>query len=407
MQFHGACVSSPIMSSFNILLERSVASLHALRQTQIDTYAAYSRITLWTFDLLINLDREQELIWSEGLRASSLLYYAVRYPVIARQIFYVCYTGMEYVSQVRYPFVLGSKVLNCKIADVQTLIAHCNLWYQFVSVWSLLIPRVAIALSFILRVYAVMHGGRFYVAILSFLGLFSSVLDIVQIKQISCTEMSNPLGESQPKPCPSDAAPKLKVNSSLTKPPLAFVMTFISLIVFDVIACTLILWKMVEVIRQQGGFRTVRRLADGSIATLIIQNGALYFIIITGIQLGAVILYFLPQPSGPLKLIIFKGLYSTVLNDYTLIISTILVARLILDLKGYFRRTSRPGIEAEPYLTSLSFAENGTELGVSTGQRTTISGQWVHGLVRDFEGSNAVGARETRSMSEMGDVGRR
>ncbi|KAF9554679.1 hypothetical protein CPC08DRAFT_712689 [Agrocybe pediades] len=231
------------MSSFNILLERSVASLHALRQTQINTYAAYSRITLWTFDLLINLDREQELIWSEGLRASSLLYYAVRYPVIARQIFYVCYTGMEYVS-------------------------HCNLWYQFVSVWSLLIPRVAIALSFILRVYAVMHGGRFYVAVLSFLGLFSSVLDIVQIKQISCTEMSNPL---------------------------SFVMTFISLIVFDVIACTLILWKMVEVIGQQGGFRTVRRLADGSIATLIIQNGALYFIIITGIQLGAVILYFLPQ----------------------------------------------------------------------------------------------------------------
>ncbi|KAF9563549.1 hypothetical protein CPC08DRAFT_721517 [Agrocybe pediades] len=275
------------MSSLN-----GVASLNALRETIELKAKVHPTSALWIFDILINLDREQELIWSEGLRASSLLYYALRYPH-------------------------GAYIAGIDRGLIQPI--SCNLWFKLISACSFLIPRVAICLL------AVTHTP--YVA--------QYPLSYVQVKQIDCTLQSMQL-------------------------------------VFDVIASTLILWKMVEVISLQGGFRTLRSMANGSIATLIIQNG---------MQLGAIIIYF-----GP---------YSTVLNDYTLIISTTLVARFILDLKGYFRRASVQG----------TMNGNRTEFAVSTGQHTTVSGQWVHDLLRDFEGPNVVGARETMTVCEVGDIG--
>lgn len=51
----------------------------------------------------------------------------------------------------------------------------------------------------------------------------------------------------------------------------AFVMTFLSLIAFDVIATILIIWKLVDVIKQQRG------LLNGSVASLILRSGG-YFI---------------------------------------------------------------------------------------------------------------------------------
>ncbi|KIJ25337.1 hypothetical protein M422DRAFT_50814 [Sphaerobolus stellatus SS14] len=74
------------------LAARAVQSIHVLREKQVDTLATYSRITLYVYDILLNIDREKALIWKEGLRPSSLLYYLVRYPVIAKQIYFLLST---------------------------------------------------------------------------------------------------------------------------------------------------------------------------------------------------------------------------------------------------------------------------------------------------------------------------
>lgn len=39
------------------------------------------------YDILINLEREKRLVWDAKFRASSVLYYVLRYPVIAFQVF--------------------------------------------------------------------------------------------------------------------------------------------------------------------------------------------------------------------------------------------------------------------------------------------------------------------------------
>ncbi|KAF8995710.1 hypothetical protein BDQ17DRAFT_1365344 [Cyathus striatus] len=269
------------------IFAQAAESIHKLRQTQINTYAAYSHITLYAYDILLNLAREKQLIWADPFRFSSILYYFVRYPVIAKQIF--------------------SLFSNPHMKD-------CDTWYRFTSAITLVIVRIAIVVSFVLRVYAVMERGIFFVCVLSILGLLAVVLDVVQVTELSCTETSNPL---------------------------AFMLTFISLIVFDIIAMILLTWKTASVVRLQGG---VKQLGSESVVWLIMKNGTLYFIVITGIQLGAVVLYFLPQ-----------GLYSTVLNDYTLIISSILVSRFLLDLR--FMSSSRADDRFHSTrFTSLHFA---------------------------------------------------
>ncbi|TFK35375.1 hypothetical protein BDQ12DRAFT_737650, partial [Crucibulum laeve] len=315
------------MPSLIALVARATTSLHAHRQTQISAYATYSRITLYAYDILLNLSREKELIWKEGLRPSSLLYYAVRYPVIAKQIFYLFYS--------------------------RTHISHCDSWNQFTFTVSILITRIAIVISFILRVYAVMNGALFFVAVLTILGLLSTALDIVQVKELSCTQASNPFNHD------SDVCYSR-----------AFVLTFLSLIVFDVTATTLIVWKLVAVIKLQGG---LKKLGSESVVALIIRSGTLYFIIITGIQLGAVILYFLRFS---------QGLFSTVLNDYTLIISSILISRFLLDLRSMSSGVHR---SEDDRLPSLQFASR-HDRTTSNGEQTDASEHWMS-FVKDFEGT--------------------
>jgi len=42
---------------------------------------------LLAYDILLNLGREKRLVWEESFRISTVLYYILRYPVIAFQVF--------------------------------------------------------------------------------------------------------------------------------------------------------------------------------------------------------------------------------------------------------------------------------------------------------------------------------
>ncbi|KAF9262191.1 hypothetical protein L218DRAFT_451466 [Marasmius fiardii PR-910] len=67
----------------------TATSVHRARQTQVNQFANISRITLLLYDIIINIDREKRLVWDAKFRASTVLYYILRYPVIAFQFFTV------------------------------------------------------------------------------------------------------------------------------------------------------------------------------------------------------------------------------------------------------------------------------------------------------------------------------
>ncbi|KAI0342659.1 hypothetical protein BDW22DRAFT_131793 [Trametopsis cervina] len=73
---------------------------HKLRQTQVNEFANVSRITILLYDILINLEREKRLVWDAKFRASSVLYYVLRYPVIAFQVFTIFESHIT--SQLRF-----------------------------------------------------------------------------------------------------------------------------------------------------------------------------------------------------------------------------------------------------------------------------------------------------------------
>ncbi|PPR08184.1 hypothetical protein CVT24_001534 [Panaeolus cyanescens] len=248
---------------------------------------------------------------------------------------------------------------------IETNWLSCDALNRFTFTISIILTRIAIVISFILRVYAITDRSIFFMSFLSILGLLSTALDIVQVKELSCTQKSNPLGNCDPH---KSSSRKFTIHSTLTV--AAFVLTFISLIVFDVVATILLIWKLANVVKLYGG---IRKLGSESVVGLMMRSGTLYFAVITGIQLGAVILYFLPQ-----------GLFSTVLNDYTLIVSSILISRFLLDMRSMSEAQTHKESFQSTQLPPLQFAP-----GNRRGESTTVHGDTTHSygrsFLRDFE----------------------
>ncbi|TFK86297.1 hypothetical protein K466DRAFT_587350 [Polyporus arcularius HHB13444] len=239
-------------------------------------------VTLLAYDVLINLAREKRLVWDETFRPSSVLYYLTRYPVVAYQIFNVVYTPT-------------TPQFTWFISLVLTRFAICGASTPKSQSLIVLIQRRSCAASFILRVYAVMpHNllGLLLAVSLALIGVLIIALDIWQDVEASCTQASNPL----------------YVDPT--------VLTFLSLICFDVLTTAVLTWRMARMIDFGGGLKS---LNSQKITKLFVQSAELVHSTITGLQLGGVILYF--------------GVYSTVLNNYTLLLSSILVSHFLLNLR--------------------------------------------------------------------------
>ncbi|KAE9410086.1 hypothetical protein BT96DRAFT_931551 [Gymnopus androsaceus JB14] len=236
----------------------SAALQHKLIKVRINDYAAYAKLTLLMYEIVINLGREVKLVWSTSFRWSNVIYFMNRYPVVAFQLWSVCYTTST-----------PQPIQNLNLGT------SCDALYQFFWYASFIPTRAAITASFALRVYAIMEGGLVFVVILSVLGMAIVGLDIWQGVQSSCTESSNQL-------------------STIT--------TFVFLACFDVLSTVLVTIRMIKTIRWSGGFRA---LDSQHIAGYILRS--------------AIALYF--------------GLYSLVLNNLMLVLSSIMVARFLLDLR--------------------------------------------------------------------------
>ncbi|GJE94550.1 hypothetical protein PsYK624_107200 [Phanerochaete sordida] len=145
-------------------------AIHAAMESHVNKCAAYSRLALLAYDLLLNTGREVDLVWRQKWRASTAIYFFLRYPVIAFQIFNV------YASAYTTP--------------------HCDALYRFTWAFSILLTRVAITASFALRIYAILDLSRIAFAIaagLGLVGLTAIGLDIWQDIQVSCSTSSNPI----------------------------------------------------------------------------------------------------------------------------------------------------------------------------------------------------------------------
>ncbi|KAJ3929409.1 MAG: hypothetical protein NXY57DRAFT_963636 [Lentinula lateritia] len=102
-------------------------------------------LAVLAYEILINLGREVDLVWSANFRWSNVIYYMNRYPVVVFQVWELCY----------------------KTSTPQLF------WYT-----SFIPTRAAITASFALRVYAIMDGRLLFVVILSALGVAIVGLDV-------------------------------------------------------------------------------------------------------------------------------------------------------------------------------------------------------------------------------------
>jgi len=261
------------------------------------------------------MSREIDLVWRQKWRASTVIYFFLRYPVIAFQIFNV------YASSYTTP--------------------HCDALYRFTWAFSILLTRVAITASFVLRIYAILGLSRiaFFVgAGLGLVGLSTIGLDIWQDIQVSCSTSSNPIST---------------------------VLTFFLLAAFDVLTTAILLVRTVVLIRQEGW----EMLKGQGLLALIINQGLVYFFTVATVQVIVIVLYYLPQ-----------GVYSLVLNNYALLISSILLSRFLLDLREMHTHPNSTLHDAET-LTAPKFSPIG---GSTIRLSSRDSREPTPEIVRDF-----------------------
>ncbi|KAE9394488.1 hypothetical protein BT96DRAFT_998492 [Gymnopus androsaceus JB14] len=254
---------------------RAALTAAAEEEIRVVNYANYAKTTVLAYEILINLGREVDLVWSAKFRWSSLIYFMNRYPVVAFQIWELCYST-KIPQYVRF--------------------FPCDAWYSFFWYASFLPTRAAITASFALRVYAIMDGNLMFPVVLSLLGIAVIGCDIWQGVQSSCTQFSD-------KTCTCRASTSsFKLTFSLR---VATITTFMFLACFDILSTLLVTVRMFRNIIWSGGFKG---LGSQNVAAYILKSGVLYFGVVTIPQLVAIALYFDPKEGS-----------ATILNNVMLV----------------------------------------------------------------------------------------
>ncbi|KAH7872388.1 uncharacterized protein C8R40DRAFT_1071866 [Lentinula edodes] len=141
--------------------ENGIKAYQETLDSRIVNYASYAKTTVLAYEILINLGREVDLVWSANFRWSN--------------VWELCYK----TSTPQYVHFIS--------------ISYCDALYQFFWYTSFIPTRAAITASFALRVYAIMDGRLFFVVILTALGVAIVGLDVWQGVQSSCSQSSDKL----------------------------------------------------------------------------------------------------------------------------------------------------------------------------------------------------------------------
>ncbi|KAF8523517.1 hypothetical protein BU17DRAFT_63803 [Hysterangium stoloniferum] len=295
-------------------------------------------VALYVWDILINLQREKELMWDKKFKASTFLYFMVRYPVIAKSIFQIIYTPethQPFLPYISYWFEAATNGLDLR---TQSLFSLHVLLSRIIYDSNYTITYLV---CFILRVYVVTQGKarKFFTLVVSLLALASLAMKSVELTQTTCSE----------------TAPH---------------------IVFDLVVSLIVSWKLVGIIGLRGGLKT---LGGNNISALLMRSGVLYFVLITIIQIAAVVQNFLLNFQNP------QNPYNSFLNDYTTIFASVLIAHFLLDLRQALLKPEANTTYIDPAIDT-----NSTKTPAYAIQFKSNASQHWSTLITEFEADDVL-----------------
>ncbi|KIP11194.1 hypothetical protein PHLGIDRAFT_125075 [Phlebiopsis gigantea 11061_1 CR5-6] len=302
---------------------------------RVSQSAAFSRLTLLAYDIILNAPREKELIWDQRWRVSTAIYFVIRYPVLAFQIFNVYITSGHETAQYVAFFIVTCRGLDFLIAS---------------------------SASFALRVYAVMglsQWGVTWAVCLIVVGASTIAFDIWQAIQVSCSTASTPICKKYENPL---------LSRLMTPPHPATVLTFFSMAVFDILATAILFVRAIKLFRESGW----QLLRSSRLVALIVHQGVVYFIAVSIVQVAAIVLYFFPQ-----------NMFGLILNNLPLFISSILLSRFLLDLREHHLYPSRSMTHDIISMTTMHFGSSRGDTFSSTSDETSRG--WASSIIRDFD----------------------
>lgn len=241
----------------------------------------YSSIALLYYDYALTFPREVKYIWASRLRISTICYIFCRYALVANILYLLAVAGKLHAS--------------------------CNTWYKFIGAISVL-GRAAVITIFTLRAWAVYSRSRIVLAFLGTIGALCVALDITHVPGLRC------------------------VGSSSI--PIANNMLSILMVIFEWCSAILTTVRSVQAIRSNG---TSWQEQKKGFFYLILEQGVLYFCIISLFTVTAVILNFRTT-----------GFWQRLLNAFTLPLSGLLTARFLLHLREWESSTYASGTKSTP-----------------------------------------------------------
>ncbi|KAH9935206.1 uncharacterized protein BXZ73DRAFT_100593 [Epithele typhae] len=285
-----------------------------------DIVSAFS--TLLYYDYALVLPTEIKYLWKrkELFKVSTLVYALCRYALAANVIFLLNIAGK-----------LGSQSI------------YCDTWYKVLGVISVL-GRAAVIFTFLMRTYAVWNQNKVILIGLGSIGLACVVLDCMHVPGLRCHGSSS----------------------------IQIVNTLLSILVcvFEATATILTFVRSIQALRFGGGAIALKR---HTLDYLIVEQGVLYFGLVSVFTVGATVLNF--KAAG--------GFTQRLLNAITLPLSGMLTARFILRLRAYSQDPQRLG--------GGSMRTNLSSFAATTAPAADGGGRGWHASLADEFGEDPLG----------------
>lgn len=234
------------------------------------------------------------------------------------------------------------------LAIANKLGSSCDTWYKIIGAISV-VGRASVITVFAMRTYAVCAQSKLVLYGLGAIGLTCVVLDCLHVPGLRCHGSSS-----------------IQIANTLLS---------ILVCVFESIATALTVFRSVQALRAQGQSRNKKN----TFHYLVLEQGVLYFGVVSLFTIAAVILNF--RAPG--------GFFQRLLNAFTLPVSGLLTARFLLHIRAYTENSS------------ASLSKTG---GQAREQHTLSAFQAVRARVVDEFGEDPV-ARAEQDQAEEGDTG--
>ncbi|KAF8156564.1 hypothetical protein B0H34DRAFT_709679 [Crassisporium funariophilum] len=260
-----ATISYPPSTSTNMAHPKAVRFIRFSIQ--------YSSIALLYYDYALTWPREVKYFWNKKPTASTALYIACRYAMVAN---------------VLYTFALAEKLPTMS----------CDGGYQVCAALSV-IGRAAIIVVWGARTYAVFNRNRYVLALFGSLGLLVIILSAMHVPYVAC-------------------------NGSRGKPPSPGLLSIFT-VVYEVLSALFNTVRSYQALRVGGSWKTQRQ----GLTYLVMEQGLLYFGFVTAFSIASLIL-------NNVRLLFAAGSFlQRLLNALTLPLSGMMTARFLLHLREW------------------------------------------------------------------------